>query len=76
MCLQVAGDHVEDAAEIGANQLERGDSGNSDQCGDQAVLDSGGAVFVPNELAEGAEHLGVLAGGRIGRRDNVAAVLT
>jgi hypothetical protein len=57
MRLQVAGDRVENAAEIGANQLERSDGGNRNQRGDKAVLDRSSAVFVLNELCEGAEHL-------------------
>jgi hypothetical protein len=56
MCLQVASDRVEDAAEVGADQLERGNRGNGDQCGNQTVFDGRRAALVVNKVLEYAEH--------------------
>jgi hypothetical protein len=53
--LQFAGDQAESIAEISANEAERGDRRDRDQCGNQRILDRRNAGLVPDQLHEGAQ---------------------
>src|SRR5205085_1966782 len=54
--LQVGADVGHHGAELGADRRERGDGGDGDQRGDQAILDGGGAGLVLDELANDRKH--------------------
>src|ERR1043166_6329986 len=53
--LQVAGDGVEGAAQIGADRGHHGDRGYRDQRGDQTVFDRGGAGIVAQQAQKRME---------------------
>src|SRR4051812_30467590 len=57
--LELGRDAVEDAAQIGADKLERGNRSHRDQGGNQAVLDRSRAALVPEELHKRGAHVGL-----------------
>src|SRR5262249_42752745 len=54
--LELCGDRVERARQVGADGAHHGDGRDGDQRRDQAILDRGGTVLVPQQLTEKCEH--------------------
>src|SRR5579864_8402934 len=54
--LELRGDVMEGRAEVGPDQLECGNRGNRDQCGDQAVFDGRRAVVVFQKPRQSGKH--------------------
>jgi len=58
--LEVGGDSVEGAAQVGADRAHDGNGCYRDQSGDETVFDCGHAVLVLQQTNEECEHLEVL----------------
>jgi len=61
--LELAGDAVERAAEVGADSAHNDDSGDSDQRGNEAILDGGCSALIIEAPLQNTKHRNLLTCG-------------